>query len=124
MSDWMDGWDGWDGWLSYTAVTPRASLKSDAKKRKDDCVVQPLKAGPAKSRHSLVNTATRLAGSAPAFNHRWELKLQFFYKVILSLFQPVQNNQKDNEILLSLNPSMTQAKLLHKHTKAPGSLEN
>ena len=27
MSDWMDGWDGW---LSYTAVTPRASLKSDA----------------------------------------------------------------------------------------------
>ena len=32
MSDWMDGWDGWDGWLSYTAVTPRASLKSDANK--------------------------------------------------------------------------------------------
>ena len=30
MSDWMDGWDGWDVWLSYTAVTPRASLKSDA----------------------------------------------------------------------------------------------
>ena len=26
------GWDGWDGWmgLSYTAVTPRASLMSDA----------------------------------------------------------------------------------------------
>ena len=24
--------DGWDGWLSYTAVTPRASLKSDANK--------------------------------------------------------------------------------------------
>ena len=43
--------------------------------------------------------------------------------MILSLFQPVQNNQKDNEILLSLNPSMTQAKLLHKHTKAPGELK-
>ena len=27
--DWMDGLD-WIGWLSYTAVTPRASLKSDA----------------------------------------------------------------------------------------------
>ena len=25
----MDGWIGWD-WLSYTAVTPRASLQSDA----------------------------------------------------------------------------------------------
>ena len=26
-----DGWDGWDGMgLSYTAVTPRASLQSDA----------------------------------------------------------------------------------------------
>ena len=24
--------DGWDGWLSYTAVIPRASLKSDANK--------------------------------------------------------------------------------------------
>ena len=46
--DWMDGntqsylrmgwdgmgWDGmdWMGWLSYTAVTPRASLLSDANK--------------------------------------------------------------------------------------------
>ena len=29
--DWMDG-IGLDGWLSYTAVTPRASLKSDANK--------------------------------------------------------------------------------------------
>ena len=29
----MDGWDGM-GWLSYTAVTPRASLQSDAKKDK------------------------------------------------------------------------------------------
>ena len=29
MSDGMDGMDG-IGWLSYTAVTPRASLKSDA----------------------------------------------------------------------------------------------
>ena len=26
----MDGLDWMDGWLSYTAVTPRASLKSDA----------------------------------------------------------------------------------------------
>ena len=26
--------DGMDGWLSYTAVTPRASLKSDANKIK------------------------------------------------------------------------------------------
>ena len=25
-------WIGLDGWLSYTAVTPRASLKSDANK--------------------------------------------------------------------------------------------
>ena len=25
--------DGWMGWLSFTAVTPRASLKSDANKR-------------------------------------------------------------------------------------------
>ena len=31
MSDGM-GWDG-IGWLSYTAVTPRASLQSDAKKQ-------------------------------------------------------------------------------------------
>ncbi len=30
----MDGWMG----LSYTAVTPRASLKSDAKNRKKDRV--------------------------------------------------------------------------------------
>ena len=29
-----DGWDGLDGWLSYTAVAPRASLKSDANKWK------------------------------------------------------------------------------------------
>ena len=26
-------WIGLDGWLSYTAVTPRASLKSDANKK-------------------------------------------------------------------------------------------
>ena len=31
--DWMDG-IGWMGWLSYTAVTPRASLQSDAKNEK------------------------------------------------------------------------------------------
>ena len=34
MSDWLDGWDGW---LSYTAVTPRASLKSDANKNDFFC---------------------------------------------------------------------------------------
>ena len=32
MSDWI-GWDGLDG-LSHTAVTPRASLQSDANNRK------------------------------------------------------------------------------------------
>ena len=32
----MDGWDGLDGWLSYTAVTPRASLQSDANKLQFD----------------------------------------------------------------------------------------
>ena len=32
------GWDwmGLDGWLSYTAVTPRASLQSDANKLQFD----------------------------------------------------------------------------------------
>ena len=32
-TDWMDGWD----WLSYTAVTPRASLQSDANNKTAIC---------------------------------------------------------------------------------------
>ena len=37
------GWmDGWMGWLSYTAVTPRASLQSDANNWCDTIGYKPL----------------------------------------------------------------------------------